>query len=718
MIIFHDPGMLITNVFCFMLHDWIQMYHKIIFYTLAHLFFILVRFYIVLKRSSVIGNFWSCVRAHFCFDHGPGDMVFCRQVFLVALFLSAGLRAGSQTTENSAALNTIYEQSILDTNVILRWIDQGKRQASRNRDSATGLLERALAQSQLRRFAHGMKKSLKELLPLLSEAERARLLARLLPVCSRTEKLRGVLAVIYNAQAKSFQLRGLYQQAGEHYMKAIPLAQQYMPDYLATIYNNYGSLLLFFPGIPGRDSLQGFYYLDKAEQIAKQYHDLKTITCVLCNKGKIFRDRKQYDTSLTLSLEGLRIAQKEGFVQWEFVLLNNIGDLYYSMGRPMEAIPYLERAIKSDNEHMDPYYRNMAVVTLGEVYFDLGKYGKAEYYLQRSLSLATQFHIGRDLIAANKKLAALYNKVGNYKKAFSHQLRYSAMKDSLMGKDVVENIRDMELKYRTAEKDKELLRNKLSMEMQTHQLRKKNTIILITVAFALILVLIFLIIYSRIRQQQKILLRDEQIREMKALIKGEEQERIRLAQELHDGIGGMLAAVNINMNVARKREFRDKAELNSIMQMIEDTTDEVRKTSHNLMPSALLRKNLREALQYYCDYVNKDGALRLDLNIDGRPDTLNATYITLIFRVVQELIQNIIKHARATHAIVSLEQIGTAILLIVEDNGVGFIPDETPPGFGLEHLRFRIKALGGDFKLKTAPGLGTSITITFKLKSD
>src|SRR5690606_3086819 len=119
----------------------------------------------------------------------------------------------------------------------------------------------------------------------------------------------------------------------------------------------------------------------------------------------------------------------------------------------------------------------------------------------------------------------------------------------------------MELKYRTAEKDRELLKHKLNSELQATQLRKKNTLIFIILSTALILLLTGGILYSRIRHKQKLFLREEQIREMKALIKGEEQERIRLAQDLHDGIGSMLAAVNMNMNVASKQHFQNPDEL-------------------------------------------------------------------------------------------------------------------------------------------------------------
>jgi len=357
----------------------------------------------------------------------------------------------------------------------------------------------------------------------------------------------------------------------------------------------------------------------------------------------------------------------------------------------------------------------MVAVTLGEVYLSLGKYEKAIGYWLKALDIAERFNIGRDLINLNRKLALLYTQTGAYKQAMMHQLRYTEMKDSLMSREVEESVRAMELKYRTAEKDREILKHKLNSELQATQLRKKNTLIFIILSTALILLLTGGILYSRIRHKQKLFLREEQIREMKALIKGEEQERIRLAQDLHDGIGSMLAAVNMNMNVASKQHFQNPDELHKIMQMIRNTSEEVRKTAHNLMPSALLRKDLKEALAYYFDYINKDGGLCLDLHTDGISGQWSTSDITIVFRIVQELVQNTIKHASATHIIVSVEQIKQRLNLIVEDNGIGFDPAITPHGFGLEHLDFRVKALQGDLNIRSAPGSGTSVTINLDL---
>ncbi len=136
-----------------------------------------------------------------------------------------------------------------------------------------------------------------------------------------------------------------------------------------------------------------------------------------------------------------------------------------------------------------------------------------------------------------------------------------------------------------------------------------------------------------------------------------------------------LAAVNMNMQVEAKKEDFTKQELLGIMQMIEDTTDEVRKTSHNLMPfgPAAGKPEGSVAAIIATMLMSSNGALCIELNTYGDCwNRVHATYIAVIFRIVQELVQNVIRHAAASHIIVSLERTGNHISLLVEDNGTGF----------------------------------------------
>lgn len=642
---------------------------------------------------------------------GMHYLLACLAGIVALLFLPAAIYA-QVPQDRQLRLNALN----VDTVSILNQLEQGNTLSLKNRDSAISTLHQAIILSEQTGFVTGIRKGLHLLLPLLDETEKNRMLNRLQQTCSRSAKLKGALAVVYNALAKMSQLKEQYELAGNYYMMAIPLAQQYMPDYLATIYNNYGSLLFSLPQDSVTNNSKSLYYLDKAEQVARQYNDLKIITCVLCNKAKIFRNQKRYDESMRLARMGLQLARQHHFTQWEYVLLNNIGDLYYVMGEPEKAIPYLEEAINSSNQPIDPYYRNMATFTLGEVYYELGNHNKAEHFFLESLAAAKAFGIGRDLMEANKRLARLYAAGKDYAKAYGYQVAYTDINDSIRSKEVMDNVQQLEVKYRTSEKDKELLKSRLHIEQQAKSLHNKNMIIVLSVALVSILVLGFLVVYSRFKQKQKIQARDEQIREMKALIQGEEKERIRLAQDLHDGIGGMLAAVNMNMNVAEKADFSNKPELRRIIQMIEQTTDEVRKTSHNLMPSALLRNNLKEALVYYCNNINRTGDLFIDLNIHCDLDEISPAYVTIIFRMVQELIQNMLKHAAATHAVISLEHIRGSLSLIVEDNGLGFDLREKTMGFGLENLSYRVKGLGGSLDIRSEIDEGTSITVNLALE--
>lgn len=635
--------------------------------------------------------------------------------FLLLFLLILTRHCPAQENGNNVHISNIPPAKKYDTIIIMSDIRLAEQMSARHRDSAVILLHRAMLQCREAGFPAGLKKALQLALPLLNESEKIRTLEYWQGVCLRSSRLEPALAVVYNAFAKTLQLQEQYERAGNYYMKAIPLAQKYDQPYLATLYNNYGSLLFTLPDDSVANNARGLYYLDKAEHIARKYQDMKIITCALCNKAKIYRNQRRYAESMDLSLQGLAIARQHHFTQWEYVLLNNIGDLYFTMGKPEQAIPYLKQCVDMKGGVIDPYYRNMAVFTLGEVYYAMGNMQEAERNFLQSLKDAQQYGIGRDLIEGNRKLALIYAGKKDYAKAFAHQFAYAQINDSLRSKQVMENVQRLEVRYRTSEKDRELLKSKLHIKQQEQSLRSKNMIILLSVALVLILALTFLVVYNRIRQRQRILLRDEQIREMKALMQGEEKERIRLAQELHDGIGGMLAAVNMNMQVARKAGFAHKDELLDIMYMIGDTAEEVRKTSHNLMPSALMRENLEEALQHYCSNINHDASLCIDLHVHGDINSLQPTYKTVVFRIVQELLQNVIKHAGATHVIVSLERVGNALTLMVEDNGAGFDSKVIAGGFGLENLKFKVKALNGDLQIQSEPGTGTSITIHFGL---
>jgi signal transduction histidine kinase len=206
---------------------------------------------------------------------------------------------------------------------------------------------------------------------------------------------------------------------------------------------------------------------------------------------------------------------------------------------------------------------------------------------------------------------------------------------------------------------------------------------------------------------------EQEIGQLRAMMKGEEKERIRIAQDLHDGIGGMLASIKMNLSTISQEqsELRILPSFIKVSGMLNETATEVRKTAHNLMPDALSKQDLRAALLQYCEN-SSSATLHIDLQYDVA-EQINKDAELFIYRIVQELVQNMVKHAKATYAVIQLMLHNNSLSITVEDNGIGF--DTTLPvkGSGLQNMNKRVETLQGYISISSGKGKGTTVHIEF-----
>jgi PAS domain S-box-containing protein len=201
---------------------------------------------------------------------------------------------------------------------------------------------------------------------------------------------------------------------------------------------------------------------------------------------------------------------------------------------------------------------------------------------------------------------------------------------------------------------------------------------------------------------------------LQALVQGEEKERSRIARDLHDGISGMIAAAKMHVAslsiqfpaVAQTKEYKHGIDL------LDTAAIQVRRTSHNLMPEIVLEKGLSQALSRYCHSISND-QLTVTFIATGLPHRYIATFELLLYRIVQELLNNIIKHAKATEAFVQIREQSRLLTLTIEDNGIGFNEKDLTEGTGLSSIKKRIEKMNGCIDISTAPGRGTCIFIEF-----
>ena len=216
------------------------------------------------------------------------------------------------------------------------------------------------------------------------------------------------------------------------------------------------------------------------------------------------------------------------------------------------------------------------------------------------------------------------------------------------------------------------------------------------------------------------MLKQQELRS-KAIIDAEENERKRIARELHDGLGQQLSAVKLNMSsldssLELKTDEQRKM-LQNALDIIDDSVKEVRAVSHSMMPNALVKSGLKEAIKEFVNRLGKTDHLKFDLQISGLNERLNTTIETIVFRVLQEIVNNILKHSKATIVTIQIIKDIEELTIIVEDNGVGFdVNTAKSDGIGLKNLQSRIEYLHGTVNIDSHLQKGTTIIIELPIK--
>jgi signal transduction histidine kinase len=215
--------------------------------------------------------------------------------------------------------------------------------------------------------------------------------------------------------------------------------------------------------------------------------------------------------------------------------------------------------------------------------------------------------------------------------------------------------------------------------------------------------------------------KERQLTTVQAVLKGEEQERSRLAKDLHDGLGGMLSGIKFSFQTMKGNLImtpQNQQTFERSMDMLDSSIKEMRRVAHNMMPESLVRFGLETALKDYCNDINSSGALQISYQSIGLEDyDFEQTMAITIYRIIQELINNILKHASAKTAIVQVTKSDSLLAITVEDDGKGFDPGifDQSKGMGWINIRNRVDFLKGKLDVNSQADNGTSVQIEFTI---
>jgi two-component system, NarL family, sensor kinase len=358
---------------------------------------------------------------------------------------------------------------------------------------------------------------------------------------------------------------------------------------------------------------------------------------------------------------------------------------------------------------------------LGRAYTLKNDYDNALLNLKKALEISKELNIKNIEQYATGSLSFLEEKQGNYKQAFLYLKNYIDITDTVNAKYNRDKTTELTTKYETEKKETQL-------KLQQSSIKQKNILNILLGSIATAILILSLFSYKNYQnkqklQQQKIseLETKQQLNATEAVLKGEEQERTRLAKDLHDGLGGMLSGIKYSFNAMKGNLIMtpDSAQaFERSMDMLDSSIKEMRSVAHNMMPEALVKFGLDTALKDFCNEIQQSGALQISYQSIGLGNAvIDQTVGITIYRIVQELINNTMKHAMAKNAIVQVTKGNGQLSVTVEDDGKGFDKAilKQRAGMGWSNITNRIDFLKGKIDVDSQSGKGTSVHIEIEI---
>jgi signal transduction histidine kinase len=441
---------------------------------------------------------------------------------------------------------------------------------------------------------------------------------------------------------------------------------------LANLYNNIGLLCEMRPDL---DSAACYY--QQALTLYREAGIPLGASYSLDYLSGVYLQKKDHAEALRYELQSLDLRKTLGNLQALAISYNNAGEIYLDMGDDKNAVAYFEEAIRLSRKIGYPDLAQYSSTQAAKCYAHLKNTGKAYEYL----SLAT------------------------------------SIKDSLYSQTQSRQLAEMQTRYETEKKQQENELLARQNEIKDLELEKKQRTIYLTLGVALAGMTILLLVYTGYRNRQRALFSREQLRQEqlrnRAILITQENERKRIAEELHDGIGQMMSAVKLNMAALEPKLKEKDEQYQNALSLIDDSCRELRSISHNMMPGILIKAGLVPAVKELVSRINSSGSISISVEAEDPKVRLGETLEVNFFRIIQELITNIIKYANASQAQVSLSVENGIFTIMIEDNGKGF--DKAvlvnSPGNGWNNILSRLNLLNGKIEIDSQPGKGTVVFI-------
>ena len=567
----------------------------------------------------------------------------------------------------------------------------------------------------------------------------------------------------YNLYGSLLRRKGYYSSALEYHKKGLALSRQ-NNDTLG-IANSCIFIAIVHDLNSNYDSAINYYY--NSMRIYEELENKQLIGVTLLNIGDLYESMNEYNNAIEKYKKGLALFNELGDLKNIGLSNNKIGIIFEQVGNYDSAL-YHYRISQGFFNRIDNVSGLAHLnINVGNLFLDWKLYDSAFYYFNKAknsfykmgyqsgyfnalmglafvnerkgqIKMAMEIYDTCEKIASQldqQSLLKVYNKkteiyknTRNYEKAFKYQSNYYDIKDTIFKLEKVKTVADVELKYEK-EKDQakilayqnESLKKDVALEKKT---RQRNAYMFSGSGIILIFIFIFFYYHQRTRKnriiaEQKILRLEEEKKLLaaRAIVDGQEEERKRIAKDLHDGLGVLLSTAKMQFSSIKDKSPENKPLIEKATKLLEQATGDVRRISHNMMPGLLTKFGLFEAVEDLFENLNETESLSAELKIEGEAKRLPENMEIMLYRIVQEMVNNTIKHAGAKTIKLFLQIQTDNLKLNFSDDGKGFNLEEKlkARSMGLTGLQSRVNFISGEIVIDSKPGKGVTYEIEVPL---
>ena len=534
---------------------------------------------------------------------------------------------------------------------------------------------------------------------------------------------KNLVAVYYINIGICYYFIGDLDLALKNYLLAYDMHEHLEKDELGRLLNN---IAIIYRRQKDYERAEEIYL--KSYELKSEIHDSLGMSASLMNLGLVYNEIKGKQPLAVSTLKKSRKLYNLLGAKYHAATCDvALGKVYYHLDSLAMAKEKLVKAWDYFEEtpslHLDDKISTLGL--LGEVAIKENDHKKAETYIETALNLLTTSDQRKDHLKFLYDLSIVKDKLGKDEEAYSLLKEAYALNDTLTETVRLQSMEEMQAKFDVKEKENELVISELKLDKRT---RQRNIFLFGTSGLALFALVVFFLLRHRIRANKQIAAQNEILQEQKitelqqqnkllslnSMIEGQEAERMRIAKDLHDSLGGLLSTVKAHFTTIQN-EISQLTKLNithKTNELIDEACVEVRRISHNMIPHALTLSGLAVALEDLVDGLRTEG-YQVDLDIQNFSGKIEKTKQAMLFRLVQEVVSNIRKHANAKQILIQILGGKEGMSIIIEDDGDGFDFDKaiSSGGMGLKSINSRVEFLNGSIDWDTNSGEGTTITI-------